>query len=231
MEYRFLIAIPILLLASAYSAPNNLVPMIWDTEFEPAVALEPISTTGCGSTKGCFLVPAGCDPKTTCNFTLTYAKQGSDRVRFEISVLRPEGAEDFYAAVGFNLETAMANASVIACTYTASSSSATVSLFQNPPKDGNNTHVPARRVPFGPADPALVRLEEAGVLNDHLICRYTRNIAVPVAKQNSVWPLNVPYHLLLARGYYNAKEKQLTHHFERTLNPALIDVTQPPKSN
>jgi len=148
---------------------------------------------------------------------------------FEISVLKPEKGADFYGAVGFNNDPVMARASVIACTYDSSVAAATVSLFHNPPPQGENNHVPAQRVPFGPADPALVRLEEAAVINNRLVCRYTRNIAVPSNKQSQVYPLNAPYHILLARGQYDAKNKQLTHHDERIINAQKVDVTQPPR--
>jgi len=224
MAFRILIAIQMLLLVNVYCAPKIVQTL--DNDFQAAV--DPISTAGCGSTKGCILHPPQCNPSSTCNFTFTYAKQGNN-VRFEISVLKPEKGADFYGAVGFNNDPVMARASVIACTYDSSVAAATVSLFHNPPPQGENNHVPAQRVPFGPADPALLRLEEAAVINNRLVCRYTRNIAVPSNKQSQVYPLNAPYHILLARGQYDAKNKQLTHHDERIINAQKVDVTQPPR--
>jgi len=227
MAFRILIAIQSLILVNVYCAPRT-APRL-DNDFQRA-AVEPISTAGCGSTKGCILIPQGCDPKTTCNITLTYAKQNNN-VRFEISIMRPPESEDFYAAVGFNSEPAMANASVIACIYTASSGTATASLYHNPAKKGDVNHAASEKVSFRPADPAMVRLEETGLLNNLLICRYTRTISVPANKLDQVWPLNAAYNILLARGHYNLKFETLTQHFERVINPGLVDVTQPPRPN
>jgi hypothetical protein len=226
MALRVLIAFKILLLVGVHCSPTYWG-QIEDTGVETAAAVQPITKDGCGTTKGCILHPEGCDPSRTCNITLTYARKG-DSVRFEIGALRPEGSQDFYAAVGFSLDGMMANTSVIACIYTASNSAATASLWYNPPptQEGNpNNHVPSRRVAFGPADPPLVRLEEAGVVNDILVCRYNRKIAVPTNKRAQVWPLNASYHLLRARGDYNAKDQVLRYHFERVPSPLLTDVT------
>ncbi|XP_072017628.1 uncharacterized protein [Amphiura filiformis] len=72
----------------------------------------PISSEGCGTTKGCFRSPDTCTDGTNCDFFVSWVADQSGNIMFEMT----GSSSGTYIALGFSTSSSMANTDVYACT-------------------------------------------------------------------------------------------------------------------
>ncbi|XP_012934550.1 putative ferric-chelate reductase 1 [Aplysia californica] len=163
----------------------------------------PIITSECGTYKGCFREPAGCE-EAQCLYILTWRSTPENTV-FELGGLA-DGAADRYVAVGLSDDTYMGGDTVFTCAHNSATESTEVYLSYNQDDPKKNVPVPkyeedapsysSRRSKYG------FLLEEKGSYeNARLRCKFTvrRDLDQYYDELKSL--RGGPQHLLFAHGF------------------------------
>ncbi|KAL7669971.1 hypothetical protein ACOME3_004917 [Neoechinorhynchus agilis] len=147
----------------------------------------------CGTSKGCYLVPANCKSRD-CQYVLTWATIG-DSVHYELSA-----HTDGWVGVGFSEDNEVGNDQFIICTQSPvrSSSGAQARLMNTYLKAGDET-------------PGLISVEDpllgidknrhsAVYTRDHITCAFSRKKSPPDGHHREIKDLHKPHYILATFG-------------------------------
>jgi len=161
---------------------------------------------GCGQTKGCFGIPAGCVKDKKCTLLGTYRKDGTSYT-FEV-----EGRGPHYLAIGLSDNDKMGEDSVIECSQDGSGFLEAATSWNEVFEEDKNKNTRDAK----PA--AFVTKWEARNIDGLLTCTFTRDATSE--HRGKKFDLSQPWHVLVAQGAkredgkagvgYHAEEKTFT---------------------
>jgi hypothetical protein len=165
-------------------------------------SMDPVTTEGCGNTKGCVHYPAACS-SPNCDAILTWRKTEQNYIDFELMA-----TTDGWVAVGFSLDTLMTDDSVIHCLV-----GNTVGLSFNPGQ--YNTVINGW-------SSTVLKNTSISYIQGQLHCRFQRSIQ---ASGSQIFALNNNYYLLLGLG--PLQNGAITkHRKDPYVSPRPVDVTE-----
>jgi hypothetical protein len=177
---------------------------------------------GCGVSKGCFGVPAGCvdtflaagDSATdgdVCSMMVTWQKKG-DKNTFQLNGRQTEG----YVAVGISPAKKMYPASVVGCL--PESSGPRVIRTYNKDQNGNHPTTDERL--------GLEDIQPGSIVDGYVFCSFAqKNHRIEEIGQDFNFDSN-DYHYLLARSSaLGSGGTTLGHHSDRIVSPSPIHIT------
>lgn len=165
-----------------------------ETDINPTTdPSEAIDTRGCGSQKGCYRDPEGCE-ENVCTYLLTW-KPNSDKtkIEFEISA-NDNNLKTDWTSVAFSNDQSMGDDSVIDCSYNSDEVSVSVQSSWNLKAKSNEV---LRNKLLGLESNTL----SGSKANGRLRCRFTRSVAVSGDPEaDRVFDLSKEYYIFLGKG-------------------------------
>ncbi|CAH1773710.1 unnamed protein product, partial [Owenia fusiformis] len=170
-----------------------------------------ISVNDCGSGKGCYRVPDGCD-EASCRYLVTWkeSSQDSDYFTFEMSSINTE-----YIALGFSLDKHMGDDSVVVCAYSNITGTVVIQNYYNEGKGSGRV-----------SSTGLTR--GSGYLGGSRIsCRFDRKKMIDA---DQIFNLDKMYYLLVAQGFAAPtgaikKHQVMTDGQFPLVSPAMVDFS------
>ncbi|XP_070563020.1 putative ferric-chelate reductase 1 [Ptychodera flava] len=149
-----------------------------------------VTATGCSSTKGCFMSPAGCTDVEDCDVMVTWAPKAGSDLLMTIEILGKLRPGEMYVGVGFSKDEYMGSDDVWSCV----SSGGQVTVDHSVNHDKHN-------VPLMLADGTVT--DFTGIVENSAIqCTFTRPKAIIIQTEGhdpENFDLAEDYHLFIVR--------------------------------